>query len=67
MNTGTPDADWQGLRSRLRREYGWLTVEDLDLMEDDWETLVGRLQEHYGYTREHAEQEAERFLLEQRL
>ena len=67
MRARSAEADWIGLRRQLRSEYGWLTDDDLDLIEGDWETLVARLQEHYGFTREQAEQEADRFLLEQQL
>lgn len=67
MKGGFSEANWKELRRRLQSEYGWLTDDELDLIEGEWEALVIQLQEHYGYTREQAEEEAERYLLERQL
>ena len=40
--------------------WGDLTDDDLDVIEGKREELVGRLQTKYGYTKEKAEEEADR-------
>lgn len=53
---------WKQLRGEVKKQWGELTDDDLDIVEGERDKLIGRLQERYGYTREQAEQEISRFL-----
>lgn len=64
MNRQVLEGNWKQIKGRLKAEYGRLTDDDLRQIEGDWEVLVGRLMELYGFTRERAEEELERFMME---
>jgi uncharacterized protein YjbJ (UPF0337 family) len=53
---------WKQLRGRVRQEWGKLTDDQIDQINGSYDRLVGVLQENYGYTRERAEEEANRWL-----
>jgi uncharacterized protein YjbJ (UPF0337 family) len=53
---------WKQLRGEIRKQWGKLTDDDLDIVGGETERLVGVLQERYGYTRQRAEEELTRFL-----
>ncbi len=64
MNKRVIERNWKQNKGRLQTEYGRLTDDDLRQIGDDWELLVGRLMELYGFTRAQAEEELERFMVE---
>lgn len=64
MNRQVLEGNWKQIKGRLKAEYGRLTDDDLRQIGGDWEVLVGRLMELYGFTRERAEEELERFMIE---
>lgn len=53
---------WKQLRGSVRQEWGKLTDDQIDQINGSYDRLVGVLQENYGYTRERAEEEANRWL-----
>lgn len=53
---------WMQLRGEVKKQWGKLTDDDLDVIEGESEKLIGRLQERYGYTRQQAEQEVTQFM-----
>jgi uncharacterized protein YjbJ (UPF0337 family) len=55
---------WKQMRGELKKWWGKLTDDDLDRIAGQKDKLVGVIQEKYGYSREQAEQEAERRLEE---
>lgn len=62
MNRDILKGRWLQFKGRIKREWGKLTDDDLDLIQGSYEMLVGRLQEHYGRLREEIERELARQL-----
>jgi uncharacterized protein YjbJ (UPF0337 family) len=46
--------NWKQFRGRVREQWGELTNDDLDRMEDMRNQLVSRIQEKYGITKDEA-------------
>lgn len=53
---------WKQFRGRMREQWGKLTDDQVDQIGGNYDRLVGVLQENYGYTREKAEEEANRWI-----
>jgi uncharacterized protein YjbJ (UPF0337 family) len=62
INTDILSGKWKQLKGEIKKQWGQLTDDDLQIVEGQHEKLVGLVQERYGYARERAEQEVERFL-----
>jgi uncharacterized protein YjbJ (UPF0337 family) len=62
MNKDILKGNWMKIRGEVKQWWGRLTDDDLDYIEGSRDKLIGRLQERYGYSKERAEQEAERRL-----
>lgn len=60
MNRDVFAGRWKQMRGELKKWWGKLTDDDLDRIGGQKDKLIGVIQEKYGYTREQAEQEAER-------
>lgn len=61
MNWDTITGNWMQLKGKVKEKWGDLTDDDLDRIAGKRDQLVGKLQEKYGYSKERAEQEADRF------
>jgi len=59
MGRDSRDVTCIELKTRARRRFWRLTVEEVERIEGDREILIGRLQERYGRTREQAAREVE--------
>ena len=57
MNRDVLKGQWQQMKGKIRKQWGKLTDDDLDLIQGDREVLIGKLQERYGRTREQIEKE----------
>jgi uncharacterized protein YjbJ (UPF0337 family) len=57
MNRDIVQGKWKQLRGEVKRWWGDLTDDDLDVIDGNRDKLVGMLQERYGYSREKAESE----------
>lgn len=62
INTDILSGKWKQLKGEIKKQWGKLTDDDLQIVEGQHDKLVGLVQERYGYARERAEQEVERFL-----
>lgn len=59
MNRDSLKGQWMQLKGTLRKNWGKLTDDDIELIEGDADLLIGKLQERYGMAREAAEKELE--------
>ena len=66
MNKDTFRGQWTQLKGEVRKKWGKLTNDDLDVIEGDAQILIGKLVEKYGRSREEFEREVEDWLVEQR-
>ena len=64
MNHDILAGRWKQMRGELKTWWGNLTDDDFERIGGQKDKLIGLLQERYGYSREQAEQEVERRLLE---
>lgn len=62
MNQDVLTGQWNQLKGKLRRQWGKLTNDDLDIIRGDKDILIGKIQEYYGRTREEAERELDDWL-----
>ena len=64
MNKDVFEGKWKQVRGQARTWWGKLTDDDLDQVAGKSDAFVGLLQEKYGYTREHAEAEIDKRMME---
>lgn len=62
MNSEYLKGNWNQLKGRVRRQWGKLTKDELDIIRGDQEILIGKIQEHYGRSRDEAEREVREWL-----
>lgn len=62
MNTDIIKGHWHEIAGRIKQEWGKLTDDEIMQMKGSSEELAGALQKAYGYEKDHAEQEAKKFL-----
>jgi uncharacterized protein YjbJ (UPF0337 family) len=65
MNEDIIQGKWKQLKGHMKRQWGKLTDDDLDVAEGNRDYLIGRIQERTGRAREQIEREVKEF--EQRL
>jgi uncharacterized protein YjbJ (UPF0337 family) len=58
MNNDIFKGKWMQFRGRIKEWWGDVTDDELDRVEGKYDRFVGLLQEKYGYTKERAEEEA---------
>ncbi len=61
MNEDIIKGKWKQLRGEIKRQWGKLTDDDLDIAEGNRDYLVGKVQERMGIARDHAEKEVKEF------
>jgi uncharacterized protein YjbJ (UPF0337 family) len=57
MNWDRVEGNWKQLKGEVRKRWGKLTDDDLDVIDGSREKLVGKLQEIYGIARDEAERQ----------
>jgi uncharacterized protein YjbJ (UPF0337 family) len=62
MNTDTLKGQWQQVKGNVRKQWGKLTDDDLDVIQGDAEILAGKLQERYGRSKEEIRSEVDTWL-----
>lgn len=65
MNKTIFKGKWNQLKGSVKKRWGRLTDDDLDVIEGDSQRLSGKLQEKYGKSKEEADQEVREFEREQ--
>lgn len=61
MNWDIVRGKWNQLKGNVRVQWGKLTDDDIEQVAGHKDKLVGKLQERYGWSKEQAEQEAEKY------
>lgn len=61
MNWDRIEGNWKQFKGQVKRKWGELTDDELDMIEGDRDVLVGKLQERYGIARDEAEREVKAF------
>jgi uncharacterized protein YjbJ (UPF0337 family) len=61
MNKETLEGKWEQLKGNVRKQWGKLTDDDLDVIQGNIENLIGKLQERYGMTKEEAKKAVDEF------
>jgi uncharacterized protein YjbJ (UPF0337 family) len=64
MNWDIVKGKWTELKGEARKRWGKLTDNDWEEAAGEKDKLLGKLQQRYGWTKEQAEQEAERYFSE---
>ena len=62
MNEHIPHGRWNQLKGQVRKTWGKLTDDDLDMIQGDIETLIGKIEERYGRSRDEIEAEVDDWL-----
>jgi uncharacterized protein YjbJ (UPF0337 family) len=62
INSDILSGKWKQVKGEVKKQWGKLTDDDLQIVEGQHDKLVGLIQERYGYAREQAEREVNRFL-----
>jgi len=62
MNEHILNGRWNQLKGQVRKTWGKLTNDDLDMIQGDIESLIGKIEERYGRSREEIEAEVDDWL-----
>jgi len=61
MNSDILKGKWNQFKGEVKKEWGKLTNDDVDMINGEYDKLVGRIQERYGRSREEAREEVDRY------
>ena len=61
MNESILKGKWKQIKGNVKKQWGELTDDDLDVVEGNAEILSGKIQEKYGKTKEEADEEIRAF------
>lgn len=56
------EGKWRQLSGRIRKKWGQLTEDDLDVIAGNRDILLGKLQERYAIKKAEAEEQVDRFV-----
>ena len=59
MNWDTVKGQWMQLKGSIRKKWGKITDDDLDVINGERERLVGKIQERYGIAKDEAEKQVD--------
>ena len=62
MNEDILSGKWNQLKGEIKKQWGKLTDDELDMIGGQRDKLLGKMQEKYGYARFDAERELDNFL-----
>ena len=65
MNWDQVEGQWKQMKGSVRKQWGKLTDDDLDVIEGNREQLAGKLQERYGKQKEEVERDIDAWLSRQ--
>ena len=61
MNKSILKGKWKQVKGSVKKKWGKLTDDDLDVIKGDTEKLSGKIQEKYGKSKEEAMKEVKKF------
>ncbi len=61
MNWDIIKGNWKQAKGNIRKQWGKLTDDDLDVIAGERDVLIGKIQERYGLSRDQAEREVDDF------
>lgn len=61
MNEWIIKGKWNQLKGGIKKNWGELTDDDLDVVEGNFQMLSGKIQERYGITQEEADKAIRNF------
>lgn len=61
MNKDIFQGKWEEIKGKVKKEWGKLTDDDLEVIEGSQQEIYGKLQKHYGYTKDEAERAVKKF------
>lgn len=59
MNTDELKGKWKQVKGNVKKNWGKLTDDDLDVIEGNKDILAGKVQERYGITKEEAKKQVD--------
>ena len=57
MNWDVVEGKWKQLKGDVKRQWGKLTDDDLDVIEGNRDKLIGKIQESYGIAKDDADRQ----------
>lgn len=66
MNKDIFEGNWEQLKGNVKKNWGKLTDDDLDVIEGNRQVLAGKIQERYGIEKEEAEEQIKEYEERQR-
>ena len=64
MNRDVLEGQWKQMRGQAKMWWGGITDDDFDRVAGNYDVLAGLLQEKLGYTRQRAEEEIDKRMVE---
>jgi uncharacterized protein YjbJ (UPF0337 family) len=61
MNESILKGKWNQIKGTVKKQWGELTDDDLDVVEGNAQILSGKIQERYGKTKDEADKEIREF------
>lgn len=61
MNSDELKGKWKQVKGNVKKQWGKLTDDDLDVIEGNKDILAGKIQERYGITKEEAEKQVDEY------
>ncbi|MEZ4601200.1 MAG: CsbD family protein [Syntrophotaleaceae bacterium] len=61
MNSDEMKGQWKQIKGEIRKQWGKLTDDEVDMISGERDKLVGKLQEKYGYSKEEAQRQVDDF------
>lgn len=63
MNSEQFRGQWTQIKGEVRKQWGRLTNDELEMIAGERDKLVGKLQEKYGISKEEAERQVNNFTI----
>jgi uncharacterized protein YjbJ (UPF0337 family) len=67
MNWDQVEGKWKQMKGGVKKKWGKLTDDDLDVIAGKKDQLVGKVQERYGISREEAQKQVDSYDVESRV
>jgi uncharacterized protein YjbJ (UPF0337 family) len=61
MNADQIKGQWKQVKGEIRKQWGKLTDDEIEMIAGERDILIGKLQEKYGYTKEEAQRQVDSF------